>query len=146
MRLTEGIAVYRQNAGSKLMLSGFKGRDQISNAEAMASVALEQGVPVSDIIMESEPKDTAEEAATWAGYLQAKRFALVTSASHMPRAVALFEYQGLKPIPAPTVFLSGGHHGFSWRSLFPSAGAINIVESAWHEYLGISWAKLQSLL
>jgi len=142
MRLTEGIRVYRHNAGATLMLSGYKGRDQISNAEAMARMARESGVPGSDIVLESDPKDTAEEAEVWARQLQGKRFALVTSASHMPRAVSLFAHHGLHPVPAPTAYYSGGQQGFSWDSLIPSAGSLNIVESAWHEYLGIIWAEL----
>lgn len=147
MRLTEGVHIYRQNIGAKLMLSGYKGHDQISNAEAMARVARTLGVPDSDIILESDPKDTAEEAKAWAGHLKdhdlkGQGFALVTSASHMPRAVSLFQQQGLKPVPAPTAYYSIGQTAYRWNSFFPNAGAIKIVEMAWHEYLGIMWAEL----
>jgi uncharacterized SAM-binding protein YcdF (DUF218 family) len=149
MRLSEGMHVYRMNPGAKLLLSGYKSSDTISNAEAMAKVAQAFGIPKKDIVMAKQPKDTAEEAAHWAQYLNKnmtkdQRFALITSAMHIPRAMYLFQSQGLQPIPAPTEFRTGGHHGLSWRSWFPKARNLTLVESAWHEYLGKLWATIRS--
>ena len=144
MRLTEGITIYHRNPGAKLLLSGYQGRDQISNAEAMARVAVELGIPAADIILETSPKDTAEEAMQWAQRLDNQPFALVTSAAHMPRAVYLFRGQGLDPIPAPTDYRSGGDRPLSWDSWLPDAGALELVTRAWHEYLGLFWAYLRS--
>jgi len=149
MRLSEGVRIYRMNPGAKLLLSGYKGNDVISNAEAMAKVAHTLGVPKNDIVMAHQPKDTAEEAAHWAQFLnnnmlKSQHFALVTSAMHIPRAMYLFQNQGLQPIPAPTEFRSGGDQGLHWHSWVPRAGSLTLFESAWHEYLGKVWAVIRS--
>lgn len=162
MRLTEGIRIYRLNAGAKLLLSGYKGRDKISNAEAMAKVAGALGVPSADIILATNTKDTGEEAQHWAQYLVNESSAmddqndkkpimtaLVTSASHMPRALFWFrDYLAKQPkikiVPAPTAYMTGAKTGLSWRSFVPSANALQVTEAAWHEYLGIIWARLNS--
>jgi len=146
MRLSEGIRIYRMNQGAKLMLSGYKSHDVISNAEAMSRVAQEYGVQKEDIIIATEPKDTSEEAAHWATYLKDQRFALVTSAMHLPRSVYLFQNQGLKPIPAPTAFHTGGHHGLQWNDWLPKASALSVSKSAWHEYLGRIWASIRTTI
>jgi len=157
MRLSEGIRIYRANPGAKLLLSGYKFHDKISNAEAMSRVAQAFGVTEADIVIAPQPKDTAEEAAHWAHFLKTQQlkaqkladnivnqnFALVTSAMHIPRAVYLFQYQGLQPIPAPTAYRTGGHHGTHWQSLFPNANALSLSTSAWHEYLGKAWAIIR---
>jgi uncharacterized SAM-binding protein YcdF (DUF218 family) len=149
MRLVEGINIHRLNPGSKLLLSGYKGRDIISNAEAMSKVAQEMGVLKSNITLATSPKDTAEEAAYWTKFIRDKSFALVTSATHMPRSVFLFQQalqsQALdadKLIPAPTVFMAKNTNLRHWRSWLPYAGNLNRFGIAWHEYLGLAWAKI----
>jgi len=149
MRLSEGMRIYRLNPGAKLLLSGNKFNDVISNAEAMEKVAQTFGIPKDDIIIADQPKDTAEEAAYWTQYLsnhmlKDRHFALVTSAMHIPRAMYLFQSEGLQPIPAPTGFRTGGHHGLHWHDWFPSADSLTLFESAWHEYLGKIWAVMRS--
>lgn len=149
MRLAEGMRIYRMNPGAKLLLSGYKGNDVISNAEAMAQVAQTFGIPKDDIIMAVQPKDTAEEAKHWATYLnnnmlKNQHFALVSSAMHTPRSMYLFQNQGLQPIPAPTEFRTGGNHGLHWNDWLPSADSLTLFESAWHEYLGRIWAAIRS--
>jgi len=156
MRLMEGIRIYKLNSGSKLLLSGYRGRDEISNAYAMKLVANSLGVPDKDIILAEQVKDTAEEAEHWVNVVQNRPFALVTSAIHMRRSVYLFEEAFQKQlsvespldeqllIPAPTAFSGSGKQGFYWKSWFPSANNLSDVKAAWHEYLGLVWAKLQS--
>ena len=66
-------------------------------------------------------------------------FVLVTSATHMKRAVALFNFHGLDPIPAPTYFLIKESDRVT---PMPSSGSLGKSEAAFHEYLGIVWANL----
>lgn len=91
MRLTEGIRISRMYPGSKLILSGYAGGSEVSHARMMARVALALGVPKSDIILLETAKDTWEEARQAAAFVQQKRMVLVTSASHMKRAMREFE-------------------------------------------------------
>jgi len=176
MRLIEGVRIYRLNPGSKLLLSGYKGQDEISNAEAMSQVAAFFNVPLDDIVLAENVKDTAEESVFWTGYVFEKSMikhsgvpasiiesvddtkaqpflkylAVVTSASHMPRALFLFEQAfsaqkmtnmgRIEIVAAPTAYMTGGHHPLSWHDFIPSAQALEVVEISWHEYLGLMWA------
>lgn len=58
--------------------------------------------------LEGQSRDTAENAARLRPLLQAdniRRIALVTHASHMPRAAAAFEQAGFDVVPAPMGFV-----------------------------------------
>ena len=145
-RLTTGIEIYKQNPGAKLLLSGYGGYDQRSHAEVSAEVAQVFGVPKDDILLAPDAKTTREEALAWQILLHDQPFALATSAMHMPRAMYLFQSVGLTPIAAPANFETAGHRASYWRDWMPSASKLLIVEAAWHEYLGLAWAKLGQLL
>ena len=59
------------------------------------------GVPREQIITLDLPKDTEEEAAAVKQAIGDAPFLLVTSASHLPRAMIFFQQEGLNPLPAP---------------------------------------------
>lgn len=150
LRLSEGVRVYKLNPGSKLLLSGYSAQDEITHAEALKKVALHFGVPEQDMILDGKVKDTKEESMHWVTVAKNKRMALVTSASHMPRSMYLFDVAQLEAgyrvdiIPAPTDYISHQNSKFSWKDWFPSGRNIETVERAWHEYLGLMWAYLRS--
>ncbi len=149
-RLTEGLMIYRSNPGSKLLLSGYKARDSISHAKAASQVAVALGVPEEDIFLAEKVKDTAEEAKYWVEFISGKTMALVTTASHMPRSIYLFEKE-LKlrnmstqlVVPAPTHFTGCINDCFAWPHWIPRGDNLASADAAWHEYLGLIWARLQ---
>lgn len=53
-----------------------------------------------------DAKDTWEEARQAAAFVRQKQLVLVTSASHMNRALKEFNDAGLTPLPAPTNYLA----------------------------------------
>lgn len=57
-------------------------------------VAESLGVPRSDIIVLDRPKDTEEEALAVKRAIGDAPFLLVTSASHLPRAMIFFRHAG----------------------------------------------------
>ena len=79
MRLSEGIRVMRMYPGSKLILSGYAGGSDVSNARMMAKVALALGVAKSDIILLETARDTWEEARQAAAFVKRKKLVIVTS-------------------------------------------------------------------
>ena len=89
-RLVEGIRLYRMIPGSKLLLSGGSVYDSTSDARFMEDVAVSLGVDKHDIVLETESKDTDDEAQMILPMLHNERFLLVTSASHMTRSMNLF--------------------------------------------------------
>ena len=143
VRLIEGIRIYRKYPGAKLLLSGGGGYDPVSNAEVMARVAREIGVPEKDIILEPKSRDTKDEAMFIKPVVGNEPFVLVTTASHIPRSMALFKKLGMNPIPSPIGHIIKDGQGLSLYSFFPSTGNLGIAELAIHEYLGITWAKLR---
>jgi uncharacterized SAM-binding protein YcdF (DUF218 family) len=99
-RLTEGIRLWYENPGSKLIFTGAAAKtNPVSTAEAGARVAESLGIPRSEILVLDKPKDTEEEAAAVKMAIGDAPFLLVTSASHLPRAMIFFRRAGLTPCP-----------------------------------------------
>ncbi len=143
VRLVEGIRIHRKLPRSRLVLSGGGRPGEVPHAEFLASVARELGVADSEIVLESKSRDTKDEARLLKPLLGTSPFVLVTSASHMPRAVALLKGCGLDPLPAPTAHTFLGRGRISHSVFFPSATNVRKVEDAVHEYLGLLWAKIR---
>lgn len=144
-RLMAGIQVYRQNPGAKLLLSGYGGYDPRTHAEVAAETAQLLGVDPQDILLAPDARDTREEAQAWSSLLKPESFALVTSALHMKRAMAIFEQEGLSPIPVPANYETAGERQTYWGNWLPRARNLELTEAAWHEYLGIAWAQLKQI-
>ncbi len=142
-RLIEGIRLHNMLPESKIILSGGGLFDPVPNAKIMADVALSIGVDKEDLVLESVSKDTKDEAGLIQKIVGKDRFVLVTSASHMPRSMALFKKCGMHPIPAPTDYFVKKRQRVSPAMFFPSASDLYKTERAFHEYLGIAWAKLR---
>lgn len=139
VRLMAGIRLYNEMQGSKFLLSGGPPAD----ADSMEKVALALGVKIQDITLESESGNTEQEAAFIAPMVGKEPFILVTSASHMPRAMALFRNRGMRPIPAPTNFLSQRTPEWDPDEIYPSYYGLYEAERAVYEYLGIAWERLK---
>jgi uncharacterized SAM-binding protein YcdF (DUF218 family) len=142
-RVVEGVRLHKVIPGSKLLLSGGAVFDPVPEAEVMARVAGLLGVKPQDIVLESDSRDTAEEAEIIAKMIGRENFFLVTSAAHMPRSMALFARRGLQPIPAPTDFQVPKTHSSGPGRFFPGVGFLGQSQIALHEYLGLAWAWLR---
>ncbi len=146
VRLIEGIRLYRKYPDSKLILSGGKVFDPVPNAEIMANIAKELGIDEKDIIIEGKSRDTKDEAKLIKSIVNNDRFILVTSASHMPRSMAMFKKLGMNPIHAPTGHLVKDIKDSIPGSFCPNASNLCKSRTAFYEYLGIIWAKLRRLI
>ena len=140
-RTIEGITIYKKlnKPNIKLIFTGYSGFDNtISNAEINASIAKIADIDNQNIIINGEPKDTKEEVDFTKSILEDNSFILVTSASHMPRAMKLFKDVRLNPIAAPTDF-----YGKDLPLLIaPNISSLGLSRIAIHEYLGIIWSYL----
>lgn len=146
MRLAEGIRIHRLYPDSKLILSGYGGGSEISHARMMAKVALALGVSKKDILLLETAKDTWEEAFQAATVVGNQKLVLVTSASHMTRALQEFRQAGMEPTPAPTNFLASNKIKQPWERYKPQAKYLEQTERYWHERLGLWWQQLRELL
>ncbi|HKJ03803.1 MAG TPA: envelope biogenesis factor ElyC [Longimicrobiales bacterium] len=143
-RLVEGVRIAHAQPWATLVLSGWGDTDPVSNAEVYREVAASLGFPAERTRVEPRPRDTAEEAQVLEPLLSGHRFALVTSATHMPRAVALFRGRGLNPVPAPTGHLVKGGVGWGrFDAYLPDEGSLAHARQAWYEMLGRVWIRLR---
>ncbi|WP_261858028.1 envelope biogenesis factor ElyC [Photobacterium sanguinicancri] len=146
MRLTEGIRIHRLYPSAKIILSGYGGGSDTSQARMMAKVALALGVNKTDILLLETAKDTWEEAFQASSVVGSKNLVLVTSASHMERALFEFNEAGLQPTPAPTNFLATRNIEQPWAKYTPQAKYLEQTERYWHETLGQWWQKLRNII
>lgn len=104
-RLAEGLRLYRQIPGAKMVLSGPAGERELSQARAAALAAVDLGLNYADSFLLEQPRNTFEEARYYAARFSAQTpVILVSSASHLPRAVYLFQSQGFEVHPAPAAY------------------------------------------
>jgi len=140
-RLIEGIRIHKLIPASKLVVSGPGYHGQISQAEVYKKAAVSLGVDSSAISIINTATDTYEESKKYTENFGTNiPVILVTSASHMPRAMMMFEHQGIKPIPAPTDyhFKSDTFGGSSW---LPSLQNMDQMKIAITELVGTLYAK-----
>ena len=98
---------------------------------------LKQSFHAKTIWVEDQSNDTAENATYSAKMLKQQgitKIALVSQAWHLPRAIKLFEQQGLTVTPAPTGYTSEEAEAIAqW---LPKASALDKSSIAIKEYLG----------
>ena len=133
----EALRLYHKIPNAKIITSGYPPfGGKIPSAVSTAIFLQKVGVKKSDIIMQTKPKTTEEEAIEIKNRLGDESFILVTSAYHMPRAIRLFKKYGLNPIPAPTDFKIKSYDS---PLSIPKGKNLLQTDLAWHEHLGMLW-------
>lgn len=137
-RLLEGLRILDHSPNAKLIVSGH-GNLSASCAELYARAAIAFGVDRKRIIELRQPKDTREEAIATKAIVMDAKVALVTSASHMSRALNFFNQQDINALPAPTHFLTPNAKDSNWK--FDAEGLLK-SERAFYEAAGRAWQWL----
>lgn len=145
-RLVEGIRVYRQLSGVKLIVSGGRVFNSGADGESMQALAVALGVNPADILVDGDSPDTEAQALVVRQMVANDAVVLVTSASHMPRAVGLFKKAGVRVLPAPAHYLVQTDEALSPTDVFPKGDGFVLAERVVYEYLGIVWARLRGRL
>lgn len=145
-RVVEGVRLYKQLPGSRMVASGGAGFESGPEAVPMADVARMLGVAAEDVVLEQRSLDTEDQARYVSPIVGSSAFLLVTSASHMRRAMALFQKQGLHPIAAPADYDIKESAGFGPGQFHPKAENLRRAEEATYEYLGLAWARLRGAI
>jgi uncharacterized SAM-binding protein YcdF (DUF218 family) len=128
--------MYKAHALPIYLAAGISGnKNKYSLAEHNQSFFEKMGVNSADIFTIPKGFNTESEAKALSSLLQGKWISLVTSASHLPRAVKYFEDLGIKVLPIPV-------EHFSRRKIepminLPNATSLYRSERAIHEYLGL---------
>jgi uncharacterized SAM-binding protein YcdF (DUF218 family) len=141
-RTLEGLRLWKKKPEASLHLSGGSMLKKNSVAQAMADFSRFSGVPDNALVLEAESWNTEDQAELLKERLGKKPFALITSASHMPRSLALFKKQGLNPVPCPTDF-NTVDLDFGVERFIPGAKGLSMSQKALHEYMGLAWLWLK---
>ncbi|WP_370261155.1 YdcF family protein [Limnobacter sp.] len=139
-RLWVGARVYAQGVAGRVVVSGGSfGADPQKQPEAPGMAALLQalGVPQNAIVQEAKSRTTLENAQYTHALLglPQPRVALVTSAFHMGRAVALFRQAGFEVHPVVADIRVIPEQRDAWEHL-PKPQALDESTMAIKEYLG----------
>ena len=137
MRLAEGIRLFRQMPDARLILSGGGPEGSPPAAEGYARAAMALGVPRESIVVIDTPLDTRAEIRALRERFGDTPVLVVTSAAHMPRAMALSARAGLRAIAAPTDNQTGPGLVWGLNALVPSGASLRKTETTFHEYLGL---------
>jgi uncharacterized SAM-binding protein YcdF (DUF218 family) len=138
-RLLKALELYRsckaQAADCRILGSGGDThRYGKSEAELYASHLRQLGVSSSDLLVESESKNTWQNAQFTATLLSRETFDhvfLVTSGVHLRRAVLYFSHFGIRARPIRA------DYGLAMPSLLPTAYNFMLADIALHEYVGM---------
>ncbi|NYT65770.1 YdcF family protein [Alcaligenaceae bacterium] len=139
-RVDTAALLYKAHRAPFIVVSGAALEGNISEAQVMANALMQQDIPKSAIILEARSFTTYENGVYTLEELKKRdinRVLLVTSALHMPRAMAVFRKQGITAIPAPSspqiVVPSDPSFSF-WQ---PNIRALNASRSIVKEYVGL---------
>lgn len=145
-RISEGVRLAHAYPDARLIVTGYAGGEGRTSAELYAEVAVALGIGPRRLLLLPEPKDTAEEAAAVAPLIAGRRALLVSSASHLPRAMALFAAEGAHPLAAPVDHQAKeSAAALPLYTYLPRARYLERSERAWHEYLGLLWRRWASI-
>jgi uncharacterized SAM-binding protein YcdF (DUF218 family) len=136
----EAARLYRLLAPATVIASGgivTPGGRREPEAEVLAGGLGRLGVPRERIVLEAQSRTTREQAVNVAGILakrRVRRFLLVTTADHMPRANAAFRELGLQPVPSVSLYAQSTPPGL-WHRLRPGIESLKQSDWACYEYL-----------
>ena len=108
-------------------------------AVVIANFLRKYGVDERAILIEGRSRNTHENAVEAGRILKdlgTPPVLLVTSAAHMPRAVASFRKAGIDVIPSPTDYHTYNTVEISILDILPSASALNASSEAIREWAG----------
>ena len=110
-RVVEGVRLYKAIPGSKLLLSGGIVFDPVAEAEVMARIAELLGVKPQDVSLETDSRDTADQAEIIAKMIGRRKI----YPGHLQRPYAAFHgpVQKVRPAahPRPRRFSGPGRPG-----------------------------------
>ncbi len=142
-RLVHGARLFKAGKAPLLILSAGNVPGYQSGAEAMADILQLMGIPADKMLLETKSRNTQQNALYCNEIFQQRgirNILLVTSASHMRRAEAIFNETGMLVIPSATDYqlVERAPSVLDW---LPQAKALEMTTKGIKEYLGY-WVYL----
>ena len=142
-RIVDTLRIYRAGKAPLIVISGGNQPWRacvVPEAKSISDVLVGLGVPFSALILETESRNTHENAVNTAAIFKAHGWRtglLVTSGAHMPRALAAFQKMGISLVPATTNIYAGPPQFVTLLDLLPDARALARTTSAIKEMIGL---------
>lgn len=151
-RVLRAARLFRAGKVEKILVSG--GRlpwlgETRPESEAIRDLLIEWGVAPEAILLESSSLNTWQNARQTALLVREQgwqRMLLITSASHMPRALASFRKAGLRVIPSPTDYATVQPPVLDALDFLPDAGALAQSSRMLHEWIGTFYYRWRGWL
>ncbi len=170
MRLQEGARFYKELPRSHLFISLAGKVDVAFKQQYLDSYAKDHGLVRERMYVISEARDTSDEARLALDRARAKILFVVTSASHLPRAIKIFTkelehrkvpyrvvtVEGVErgclnsnelllvPVPCDYTAVAPSQYSFQiWALPLPSLNGFSTFQRAWYEWLGNMYEDLK---
>jgi uncharacterized SAM-binding protein YcdF (DUF218 family) len=140
-RILHAARLYRFGKVKRILIAGGNLPWQSSVApesELIHQLLVEWGIPDDAIQVAGQSQNTFENALEIAELRNATAFAsalLITSAAHMPRAMAVFRHAGI-PVTASTVHVTAVRHPTNIFNWLPDVEALAMTTNAMKEWIG----------
>jgi uncharacterized SAM-binding protein YcdF (DUF218 family) len=145
-RVFEGVRLHRRLTNSTLLVS-VPGPTvtQEEKERVLGELLLIFGLQTNAVKVCASAWDTEDEVRWCKNVVGTNRVIIVSSASHLPRAMLLARRHGLDVVAAPSGFLldTVTQAPFSPDRLFPSSINLYHSERAAYEYLGLVWERVR---
>lgn len=147
-RIITGVRLQKR-LNIPLIVSGgkvYKHRE--ADASIIKRFLLDLGVPEDKVLIEDKSRDTIENAKFTKEICERYNFKkplLVSSASHMRRAILSFKKAGLEVTPMPVNFKTWEDKQYGWVDYLPHADQLKYSSRAIHEYIGALFLALRAI-
>jgi uncharacterized SAM-binding protein YcdF (DUF218 family) len=145
-RIETAAMLYKADRAPLIVLSGAALQGKVSEAQNMAHALEKLGIPEQALVLETHSYDTHQNGVFSVAKLKPlhiSQILLVTSALHMPRAMAVFRKLGISAVaaPAPRQIYVPSDPSFSFW--LPDTRALAASRSIIKEYAGllIYWVR-----
>lgn len=148
-RVWQGADLFRAGKAPRVIVTGARPYEDAGPSAALAAsdLLVRLGVPRSAIVVRDDATSTREDALAVQAVTHVRddidTLLLVTSAMHMPRALATFQAIGLQAWPVPT---DRQHVDPAFRGVWswlPHHSAFASSNRAWHEYVGVLYYRVR---
>lgn len=150
-RITEPVILYKNKIVKKLLFTG--GSASVfppyeKEAKFVRKFWIEMGIASNDIIIETESRNTAENAKFVKKiidqHIEFKNILLITSALHMPRSMYIFNQNALQFDSYPVDFIVRRYDKQIKITdyILPNSRALILWENLIHEWIGLLLEKI----
>jgi uncharacterized SAM-binding protein YcdF (DUF218 family) len=152
-RLMQAIELYKKGYAKKIVFIGGSGsiaHAEVREAPLAQRFLLTAGIPQEDILIETESRNTHENAVNAKELLDknvpGSKFLLITSGFHMRRSMGCFKKAGMAPDPYSTDRYSGPRHYDLDHLFIPNTEALGGWNVLLHEWVGYISYKISGYI